>query len=168
MRILFLSSFIFALSACKTGHLFKKKELYTPQYVAGPQALIYKTKKDYSNFVPVFLSDDKSEIISYPMPSDLYVDGKLALPSKLKKDYLLDNKGIGRNVAFLNLTYQEYAALKTVPSLKELYELIQDKDPLIELCDCGNKTKLTDPEKQLNLLISKDELTKRCKIVKLD
>jgi hypothetical protein len=102
------------------------------------------------------------------MPSDLYVDGKLALPSKLKKDYLLDNKGIGRNVAFLNLTYQEYAALKTVPSLKELYVLIQDKEPLLELCDCGNRTKLTDPEKQLNLLISKDELTKRCKIVKLD
>lgn len=79
---------------------------------------------------------------------------------------MLDNREIGENVAFLNMTYEEYAKLKEVPTLKELYGLIIDKDPLIELCNCGVKTVFTDQVKQLNELIDNKKLRTICKIIK--
>ncbi|MGG7035856.1 MAG: hypothetical protein ACI7YS_11790 [Flavobacterium sp.] len=139
---------------------------FVPQYIPGPQALIYKTKNDYSNLVPILLSADKTEIISYPHPNDLKVGSGYPLPTFLNDGYLLDNRGIGKNVAFLKLTYQEYSELKNPPSLTELYSYIIDKDPLTELCDCGNKTAFTDIKKQLNILIDKKKLRTTCKPIK--
>ena len=139
------------------------QQIYTP----GPQLLIYKTKKDYSNFVPVILSEDKTEIISYPHPNDVKKGYGFSTPTYLLNDYLLDNRGINQNVAFLNLTYKEYSELTEVPTLQELFEIILDNDPLIELCDCGNKSVLSDTiVEQLNLMISKGKLLKICKTIK--
>lgn len=163
--LIILAAFI----GCKSGKKANngsEEMLFVPQYIAGPQALVYKTNKDYSNLVPVLLSDDKSEIVSYPHPSDIKTGDTYPLPTSLKNGYLLDNRGIGQNVAFLRLTYKEYSELKEVPSLKELYSYIIDKDPLTELCDCGSKSAFTDIEKQLNLLIEKKMLKKNCKVIK--
>ncbi len=128
--------------------------------------LVYKTKNDYSNLVPVFLNDDRTEIVSYPDPKDIKVGSKFFLPTSLQDGYLLDNKGIGKNVAFLKYTYEEYSKLKNLPTLEELYNNIIDKNPLIELCDCGNKSKYVDLEKQLNEYIGQGIIRIKCKILK--
>ncbi|MCX6351967.1 MAG: hypothetical protein NTX03_08900 [Bacteroidetes bacterium] len=164
MRVI-LVAFLIGIFSCKSHKksVDAKKLEFTPQYVPGPQALVYKTKADYQNLVPVILSDDKLEIISYPDPKDVAMN---PVPTQLNKGYLLDNRGIGINVAYLKLTYPEYANLKALPSLKELYTLIIDKDPLLELCDCGNKTALKKPSLQLNTLIDSKKLRTTCKPIK--
>lgn len=165
MKLFFLLVLTLGCKSC--GNMKESKtEDFQPQYKPGPQILVYKTKKDYSNFVPVLLSEDKTEIISYPHPNDLIVGNGFPFPTTLNNHYLLDNRGINKNVAFLKFTYQEYSELKTLPTLKELFDNILDKDPLIELCDCGNKTAFSDPVKQLNSLISKDKLREICKTIK--
>jgi hypothetical protein len=140
--------------------------VFKPDFSHGQPVMVYKTKQDYYNNVPVLLSDDKSEITMYPHPSDLRSNDAFSLPTKLKNGYLLDNRGITKNVAFLKLTYEQYSRLESVPSLKELQQLIIDKDPLLELCYCGSKTAFTNTEIQLNQLIDTKKLRSSCKIVK--
>ena len=137
-----------------------------PSEGALPVVIIYKTTNDYSKNVPVILSDDKTQIVSYPHPSDLILGDNFAYPSKLHKGYLLDNRGIGKNVAFLRFTYEEYAKLQIVPTLKQLYENIIDKNPLIEMWNCGTKINYHDLEKQLNELIDENLLIEKCKQIK--
>jgi hypothetical protein len=139
---------------------------FAPRFATGPPAIVYKTKGDYFNLVPVFLSDDKSEIISYPDPADMKTGNDYPLPMRLHGGYLLDNRGIGINVAFLKMTYGEYAKLEHAPSLSELKSLIIDNDPLTELCDCGNKTAFSDIAAQLNAMIDGNTLRSRCKALK--
>ena len=133
---------------------------------AGPHVIVYKTKKNYNNKVPVIISEDKSKIVSYPDPSDIKKENSYPVPTKLKNGYLLDNRGIGVNVAYLKMTYAEFAKLQQAPSLDSMYSMIIDKDPLIEMCDCGSRYAMKDPVKELNALIKKGELRKACKVVK--
>lgn len=123
--------------------------LFTP----GPQTIIYKTKKDYSRNVPVIMNKEHTQIISYPAPTDIYYRGELSYPTPLKDGYLLDNRGIGINVAFLSYTYEEYSKLKAVPSMEELKERIIDHYPLTELWNCGLRSQYKDEIKELNELI---------------
>jgi len=90
------------------------------------------------------------------------VNGKYSYPTQLEKGYLLDNRGINNNVAFLNMTYEEYSKLETVSSLDKLFSIIIDKDPLVEIYNCGNKYTFKNVISDLNKLISNNEL-KRCK-----
>jgi hypothetical protein len=83
------------------------------------------------------LSADRKTILSYPHPKDLRTSDGLSVPVKLENGWLLDRRGIGMNVAFLRMTYAEYAALENAPSLAELDAAITDRDPLTDLCDCG-------------------------------
>lgn len=128
-----------------------------------PHVTVYKTRKDYSKNVPVILSADKKEIVSYPDPADV-VSGMA--PVKLKGNYWLDRRGINGDVAFLKLTYAQYAALKKAPTDAELKGMILDANPLKELCDCGPKSALKQPEQQLNTWITSGKLRKHCKIVR--
>jgi hypothetical protein len=132
----------------------------------GPHVIVYKTSKNFLSQVPVMLSDDKTEIISYPHPIDIKTRDGYAYPTKLSQGYLLDNRGIGINVAFLRYTYEEYSKLQSVPLLSELYDLIVDKDPIIEMCDCGNKKNYKDIEAEINEIIAKGELYKKCQKLK--
>ena len=120
---------------------------------AMPAVVIYKTKKDYSQNVPVGLSEDKMKIVSYPAISDVKIWGKYPYPTRLEDGYLLDNRGISQNVAFLSYTYEEYAALPATPSVSTLMEKIIDKDPLIEIHNCGNRSQYNNLIKELNELI---------------
>lgn len=138
----------------------------SPAAVASPKVFIYKMKKDYSQNVPVLLSPDKKAIVSYPHPRDLYTNGKLAVPTKLNDGYWLDNRGINENVAFLSYTYEEYAALSEVPSVSELYKKIMDKNPVMELWDCGRRHQFQDIVSDLNEAIANGELAKRFQRVK--
>ncbi|MBE2289542.1 MAG: hypothetical protein IAE95_08315 [Chitinophagaceae bacterium] len=135
------------------------------QETPGPHLIVYKTKKNYRDQVPVLLSDDKSSIISYPAPADIKAMGKKVYPTTLTSGYLIDNRGIGTNVAFLKLSYSEYAKLKTVPTVDKLYKMIKDKDPITEMCDCGLKMSFKEPQKEVNVLIKAGELRRKCKVL---
>jgi hypothetical protein len=133
-------------------------------FSVGQPIIIYKTKVDYSQNVAIRLSADKSKIISYPYPTDVFYKNMLAYPTKLDNEYLLDNLGININTAYLSLTLKEYSQYKEVPSLIELYNLIIDKNPLIEFYNCGNRQNLTNEIIDINNII-KENLDK-CKCLK--
>src|SRR5436309_2146351 len=101
--------FLLLIACCKPKQEAMKD--FTPQYIPGPHAMVYKTKANYSKLVPVDMSDDKTQIASYPAPTDVVSGSGYATPTQLHSGYLLDNRGIGKNAAFLKLTYEEYAKL---------------------------------------------------------
>jgi len=170
MKIL-ISVLLLSFICCKTNNKVMQtsnetKTKFEPVFSSGPPVLVYKTKANYNNLVPVILSEDKTKIVSYPHPQDLLKGSRFPLPFILNDGYLLDNRGIGKNVAFLNMTYEEYSKLGNVPSIEELYDIILDKDPLTELCDCGVRTAFTDETKQLDILIDNKKLRTICKVIK--
>jgi hypothetical protein len=118
----------------------------------GAQApcIIYKTRSDYSKNVPVTLSKDKSTIVSYPDIKDIYYDGKLSYPVELEQGFLLDNRGIGPDVAFLGYTYEEYSKLLQTPSTGEMMKRLLDADPLLEMYSCGSRSEYKDIVNELN------------------
>jgi hypothetical protein len=126
--------------------------------VPSPPCIIYKTNGDLTKNVPVILSEDGTSIVSYPDVKDLFYKGALAYPTPLKEDFLLDNRGIGPQVAFLNITYESYSKLDKTPSPSELMALILDKNPLTEMYQCGSRSHYSDPEKELNEIISSGKL----------
>lgn len=164
--MIFLCS-LFAVSCTKKvspqggSSLAKEKQLTIP---SGP-CIIYKSKKDYTRFVPVILSSDKKNIVSYPDIRDIYYKGNLAYPTSLADGFLLDNRGIGPDAAFLNITYEAYRDLGKTPSIEELMKLILDKDPISEMFQCGYRSQYADPEKELNNIITSGNL-KNCKKLK--
>lgn len=143
-----------------------REKLLKQSLISEPPVLVYKTKRNYNNLVPILLSDDGKTIISYPHPKDLIVGSGYPLPTILNDGYLIDNRGIGRNVAFLSITYEDYSKLENVPNIEELYKLIIDKEPLLELCNCGTKTNFTNIEKEINYMISNNKLKTICKLIK--
>jgi hypothetical protein len=170
MKTLFII-LIIALIGCKTNNFEsrRKNKMHqdvSSQLISGPKALVYKTKVNYDDLVPVLMSEDKSVIISYPHPRDIQIADKFQLPTKLHHGYLLDNRGIGLNVGFLKLTYEEYSKLQEVPPIKELYNMIIDKDPLSELYDCGNKNAFLNLVNHLNDLIDNNKLSSEAKKIK--
>lgn len=118
-------------------------------------ALVYKTRNDYFNRVPVTMNAEKTSIISYPDPTDLMYGNTPALPTKLKNGYLLDNRGIGINVAFLTYTYENYGALSKAPEMSQLMDSILDRNPLTELWDCGSRSLYKKEVEELNAQIDK-------------
>lgn len=164
--VIFLSVIIVSCKSSQEIPVATNEILFGSSSISRLPVLVYKTKKDYNNLVPVLLNDDKTQIVSYPDPKDVKVGSDFFLPTSLQKKYLLDNKGIGKNVAFLKYTYEEYSKLQTLPTLQELFDNIIDINPLTELCDCGAKSKYIDLEKQLNEYINKDILRTKCKVLK--
>lgn len=143
-----------------------KEKAMDKETFAGPPTIVYTTKSNYNNLVPVILNDDKTKIVSYPHPNDLTYSGKPAYPYELNKGYLLDNRGININVAFLSLNYSDYMNLEKTPSPDSLYELIIDKDPIVEMYNCGNRHKYDDVVSSINEIIDKGELNKCKKLSK--
>lgn len=165
MKLKFIIVILLAFS-CKSKKSSDNSTVYHPDFSPGPPTMVYKMKGDYSNLVPVVLSDDDSSIVSYPHPMDLSSDSIFLLPSALEKGYWLDNKGIGSKVAFLKWTYDEYSKFDSVPDMSILIANIAYKDPLTELCDCGNKNSFKDVKSQLNELILRDSLRTVCKVIR--
>ncbi|MBC7552561.1 MAG: hypothetical protein H7257_01140 [Taibaiella sp.] len=157
MRIITLIS---AVIICSTNNIEAQVKGAVP-FGAAPGSLpviVYKTKKNYKNLVPVTLSEDRTKIVAYPDPSDFKSASHNWLPVKLHKGYWLDRRGINRNVAFLNITYKQYALLPKAPAIEKLYSLIKDNEPLTEFCNCGQHQDFPHPVKKLNSLIDKKKL----------
>jgi len=136
----------------------KTRPQNTQTMVSGPPLIIYKTKADYSKQVPITLSDDKLKILSYPDLRDIYYKGTFAYPTVLIDGYLLDNRGIDKNVAFLTYTYEEYSKLAKTPKAAELMLKILDPDPLLEMYRGGDKSQYEDPVISMNMTIKKGGL----------
>jgi len=128
--------------------------------VSGPAVIVYKTKVDYFDKVPVNLSKDKKTLISYPATTDIYYKGELALPTKLNNGYLLDNRGITKGVAFLNISYKSYSTIEITPPPELIFKMILDDDPLVEMYNCGTRNEYQDIVNELNILIDKKKLKK--------
>ena len=144
--------------SCSSQKETAKKVLPKIDY-SNPATIIYKTKGDYSRYIPVILSEDKSQLISYPSPKDIYYNGELAYPLKLSDGFLLDNRGINLNSVFIKITYDEYSKLDTIPSMVELYNLIIDKDPFTEMYNIGNRYQYKDEVSDINKIIDNNELS---------
>ena len=130
----------------------------TGSRISSPPCIVYKTKADFFRNVPVILSSDKSRIMSYPDIKDIYYNGKLSYPTVLSNGYLLDNRGIGPEVAFLDYTYEDYSKLNATPPASELMKHLLDKDPLSEMYQCGLRSQYNDIEQDLNTIISSGKL----------
>ncbi|MGN0213300.1 MAG: hypothetical protein ACI4AH_00650 [Muribaculaceae bacterium] len=101
-----------------------------PLAAAMPAAIVYKTRADYRDKVPVNIDGRTGQITGYPDPCDLH-PGVTPLP--LTDGYLLDRRGITPTVAFTSYTYEEYSALKSVPSREQLKQRIIDRTPLVAM-----------------------------------
>jgi len=95
--------------------------------------VVYRTKADYSQLVPVILNEARTQLTSYPDPVDV---GTHSVPVQLDKGYLYDQRGIGPNVAYTSYTYAAYAQLKQVPAHEALLQSIVEKNPLLEMWNC--------------------------------
>ena len=130
----------------------------TAHSALGPHLIVYKMKADYSSKVPVMLSADGNAIVSYPGTRDIYYKGDLAIPVQLTDGYYLDRRGIGPEVAFLSLSYEEYRNLDMEPTSETLKGLILERDPILEMYDCGVADKDRDPVIMMNELIASGEI----------
>ncbi|WP_291530129.1 hypothetical protein [Bacteroides sp. UBA939] len=126
----------------------------------SPVVYVYKTKADYLHQVPVIMDEARTRILSYPAPGDLKMGEGLRLPTPLDNGYLLDNKGIGPNVAFLTYTYEEYSQLLAVPSIDDLMSHILEKYPLLEIHACGRRADYKDIVVEINRKIAEGFLQK--------
>ncbi len=155
-------------SSTKNGNAKAEDQsgLQTSVSVPGPPVIVYKTKKDYYDRVPVTLSEDKSRIVGFPAPSDLKRNGEYTYPTKLKNGYLLDNRGIGKNTAFLRFTYQDYYTMDNIPTAERLYNYIIDKEPFVELYDCGKRGDADNLVEMLNRKIVSGEISGCLRLVK--
>lgn len=154
MRLVLSLAILITAASCKTGSSLAQKNTSKP-IVANITApvIIYKTMKDYSDLLPVTLSDNGYDIISYPDPRDLIKDQNYQKPTKLKKGYLLDNRGISKHSAFISLSYEAYSQLKEAPSIAELKDLVVDRDPFVAIYNCGKRSQYKDLIPELNKII---------------
>lgn len=113
--------------------------------------VVYKTKKDYREHVTVQLSEDGRFVQAYPGPGDVGAQR----PLELEDGYLL-KRMVGN--AFLSLTIEEYAAADHGYSADELYELVMDKEPYLEIYECSGCS--NGDTASLNQLIRQGELHK--------
>ncbi len=161
-RFFLLIFSLLVMNGCKVHKVTVSTEMKTMESSAlgygtnaTAPALVYKTRADYFDRVPVGMNAEKDRIISYPDPTDLYDGNTPALPTRLKNGYLLDNRGIGTNVAFLTYTYAAYSALSKVPTLNQLTDSLLDRNPLTELWDCGARSQFKNEVEALNALIDR-------------
>jgi len=154
-RLLLIISISLLFIACRSHkELLKETEMIkSNQHSAGQQSIVYKTTGNFDDYVPVIMNVEKTKIVTYPAPTDLFYKGVLAKPTILKNGYLLDNRGITENVVFLNYTYEAYSKLKEAPALNELLKNIKEKYPLKELIYCGLRYQYKNEVKELNVLI---------------
>jgi hypothetical protein len=140
------------------------KEKPTGAAIPGPPVIIYKTKSNFNNLVPVMLNKEKTEVVGYPAPSDIRLSGERNEPVELEQGFLFDRRGIGPNSAFLEMTFDEYAGLSRALTPEELIESVIEPDPFVVMyrCDIRNDENVIE---ELNDLIRKFNFD-RCKQLK--
>lgn len=150
--------FLLWMTGCRTTSRLASNEYsgeeLTMHLPAAP-VVIYKTNGDYRHLVPVIMNESRTEILSYPDPSDVWFEGRLVVPSLLNKGYLLDNRGINEQVVFLNFTYEEYSRMDQPPALELMMQNIREKYPLVEMYRCGLRSEYRNLIDEVNVLIER-------------
>lgn len=116
--------------------------------------VIYKTRGDYRELVPIQLSADGSTVVSYPSRYDLGEPGAFSTPLLLDAGYLVDRRGVGPHTAFLKLTYDEYYALPNDPSITELLGWVIDREPFTFLAVCDRSYFTTKSKEEFERYIA--------------
>lgn len=162
LSIVWILVVVTVLFSCSSTKENKKAETMNdtvkPAAAPSPPAIIYKTKADYYYNVPVTLNEAKTKIVSFPDFSDLKRNGEFVYPTRLANGWLLDNRGIGKNSAFLRFTYQDYYNMDNIPSADRLMNYITDKDPFTEMYDCGLRGNYDNITEEINEVITSGQL----------
>jgi hypothetical protein len=161
MRYSIIIATALLFSACCTRKSTQSKQQNAIASKSLPAAIVYKTKANYSMLVPVGLSADKKEIVSYPDPKDVKDDSGFYYPTALKNGYWMDNIGVGGNTGYLGMSLKEYSQLKEPLSLAEMMAILVDAAPFTEMWNCGNRGLVSVDE--LNVWIKNGELDKKGK-----
>ncbi|MCM1021883.1 MAG: hypothetical protein NC343_06515 [Muribaculum sp.] len=163
-----LSTVIAALPSCKAARQPDISQDVTaetlivdkPLIVTGwnsskalPKAIIYKTNGDFSNNVPITLSNDGKTVISYPAPSDI----ACCKPIKLKNGFLLDRRGITSTTVFTHYTYDEYAKLAKSPGAEQMKKAIIPGSHITEIVELPFKNGQVTPAQCDSLISNKLE-----------
>ena len=140
-------------------------EINTPPGATEP-IVVYKTRGDYNDLVPIELSEDKTIVVSYPSIRSVYYKGSLAYPTELDNGYLLDNRGVGQDSVFLDTTYEDFIEFSEQPTVEELFEMILYNDPFTEIYECKNLIKGRDGNevRKINDLINTGRLSE-CQVI---
>ena len=117
-------------------------------HATGP-VVVYKTEVDYRDHVSVQLSEDGRSVIAYPGPGDVTVQG----PVELANGYLL-KRMVGN--AYLSLSIEEYASTAHTYTAEELFDLVIDKKPFLEIYDCSECS--SGDTASINQLIRQEQL----------
>lgn len=125
-----------------------------PIVAALAPIIIYKTRGDYRELVPIQLSADGSTVVSYPSRYDLGEPGAFSTPLLLDAGYLVDRRGVGPHSAFLKLTYDEYYALPNDPSITELLGWVIDREPFTFLAVCDRSYFTTKSKEEFERYIA--------------
>lgn len=110
-----------------------------------PEKVVYKMRGDWADKVPVTL-DERGNIESYPDPVDV---SDAVKPVALGDGWYLDRKGVNRNTAFLDWTYEEYRALKKVPDMETLKAHIIARHAIVEMWNCGKSQRSIEEYRKL-------------------
>lgn len=124
-------------------------------FIPDSPMIIYQTRADYSQYVPVRMNAERTKIISFPLPHELHFQGIPLLPTPLNKGFRLDNIGIGPDVAFLKFTIRQYILLLTPPPVEVMMQHILDSQPLVAMFQCGYRYEYTDLIRDVNVLIER-------------
>lgn len=168
---LFFLSLLAACSVKKTASVsenIRRPDCGLPVYVSENEMnnrdlnrlVVYKTRKDYSNLVPIQLSQDKQTIISYPAKEDLVrVGNKNA--QKLENGFLIDLIGVTQNTVFTNFDLDQYQQVAT-PTIEEFKKNIIELDPFIEMYQCERKF----TQNEINKFIIDNTISEKCLKIK--
>lgn len=144
IRLGFVAGFVLLLASC---HASRVNDI---SLQAQADVIIYKTRMNHMNHVPITLNETRDRVTSFPAPGDLYFEGKLALPVPLEEDYLLDLRGISKHTVFTSYTYEEYSQMDKAPSVGELLSHVIDLHPFESIYYCGKAGDYADLVKELN------------------
>ncbi len=120
-----------------------------------PSTVIYQMKADYSALVPVVLNTEKTKVVAYPGPKDLFnKEGELRFPLPLDKEFYLDEIGVGLNTAYISLTIDVYSHMLQAPTKDSLFKLIVEKDPFIQMYNLGNRKQYIDNQDLIKEIVT--------------
>ena len=85
------------------------------------------------------MDEKREQILSFPSPVDIRAGSRINAPILLEQGFLLDQRGIHPNSAFLTTTFEEYGKLTSTPTNEELMALVSDTDPFVIMYRCNIK-----------------------------
>jgi hypothetical protein len=142
-----------------------KNQSVVNDQVAGfiPIFYIGKTKIDYSNFVWMTLSSDKTKIVEGSSPKNSFQNKYIVLHDGYVMGGFIDPLSVPLDLTIAN--YKQMDELSV--SFTQMYNIILDKNPFVELYKCNNSASFTNDFSSnavniINSYIDNNQLTVNC------